>query len=192
MGVTAIAAAVGLAPPVGAVSIGDVLGVIDDGLPPSDANLVSWAGGIIDYHNHGTAGTNPYEDDTTNPSNQGPETVTIFNYDSGDLDLPDAVFGEKVQGDDLDDPIGEGYLYGLAKYGGGQDQNQLVAMFYIGGLSFAFPSTFGFDGLTTGGLSHVTLMTEGTPPTGVPDGGATAVLLGLGFLGLTTLVRKRS
>ncbi|HVK59465.1 MAG TPA: VPDSG-CTERM sorting domain-containing protein, partial [Candidatus Kapabacteria bacterium] len=79
--------------------------------------------------------------------------------------------------------LGAGYLYALAKYGGGQDRGPSV-IYYLGGVALDIPNQ-----APTGqwGLSHVTLFNPGN---NVPDGGTTAVLLGLGMLGLSMFRRK--
>jgi hypothetical protein len=44
-----------------------------------------------------------------------------------------------------------------------------------------------------GAISHIAILSgDGIPPSQTPDGGATAALLGLGFLGLAAMSRKRA
>ncbi len=75
------------------------------------------------------------------------------------------------------------YSYLLGKYG-----NESY-LFYIGGLNdsaISLPTSFG----PGGGLSHQVVFSARTPDLRVPDAGATALLLGLGLVGLLPFTRK--
>ena len=83
-----------------------------------------------------------------------------------------------------------GYEYALAKYDG---PNGGAVLFHLPTLGGPVPTVsnplWGKTGTGQYGLSNVRLFNA---TTSVPDGGATAVLLGLGFLGLAAFARKRS
>jgi hypothetical protein len=85
-----------------------------------------------------------------------------------------------------------GFLYAVLHYGkgsGGTGQGGGIVALYLNGQtgSFSFPGS-GAGPNGKGGLSSVRLYKGET--TDVPDGGATAALLGLGVLGLTMFRRK--
>src|SRR5688572_19130669 len=118
--ITAFAAlAAALTLPTQAVSIGQEMATIDDGLNASEGNELSWLNAIINYHNAPTAGPNPFEVPTS-PANQGPESVLISNYSDSDQIFGAAVAGPKLESS-LGGVLGAGYTYAIAKYGGGQD-----------------------------------------------------------------------
>jgi hypothetical protein len=178
-------AALALATSAHAVSAGTLIGTIDDGIPSNEDNETSWVQAIVNYHNTSPAGTNPFEAPTV-PAGQGPEVIMIYNYDgAGGLPTP-VVWGTKYQGEDTDltQEIGAGYEYGLAKYGLG-----VSVVYYLGGEGMVFPASP--EQGTGGGLSHVSVF-NATPDERLPDGGTTAMLLGLAMLGLAAANRKRA
>lgn len=166
-----------------AVAIHDVLATVDNGIPSGD-NEINWVNAVINYHNAAVAGTDPFTVPNGNP-NQDPETLDIQNYSNSDAQLPAATPGFKEDNsNNLGGDLGDGYLYAIAKYGGGRDAG-ISIIYYLGGVAFDFPNSAPNTQL---GLSHVTFFTPGS--TNVPDGGATAALLGLGILGLAAIRRK--
>ena len=113
----------------------------------------------------------------------GDQTITRFNSLHG-VPLPTATGGSKTEFE----PEPEenvtvnvtGFTYLLAKYDAGNDGS---FVWYIAGLT-----SVDVPFKNVRGLSHYTLF--GGETTTVPDGGATAALLGLGLLGLAGLRRK--
>lgn len=131
-------------------------------------------------------------------------TVTVSSRDfvraiGSPTGLPDAVLAGADDDNKPADPIDvTGFEYFLAKYG------SVSHIWYVAGLSGSFTvpnEAFGGEFHTEGkkagqpklnGLSNWSLYNGTTrPPQQVPDGGATAALLGLGILGLAALSRKR-
>jgi hypothetical protein len=117
-------------------------------------------------------------------------TVTLL-AGSGvpDPDLPDAVFGFKEEDENvvLQDIDVSGYTYLMGKYGK-SGSGQISVYFYVGGLgSVNLSNTVSFGTAVSGALSHWSLFN----PHGVPDGAATAALLGLSLLGLGVIARRR-
>lgn len=101
--------------------------------------------------------------------------------------LPEATFVDKD--DNADDGFGpidsSLYSYVLAKYG------NVAYVYYLGDLA---PGEYTLDlkygGPTGNGLSHVSWFSA--PGTSVPDGGTTALLLGLGLVGMSFIARRRA
>jgi hypothetical protein len=143
-----------------------VVGTIVAGSPASPANEVDYVNNLL-----GIIGANVTS------------SISGHTYKTGATDYSGTVSnGVQDKYDDTKNNIvPAGHDYVLAKYG----DNDVV--FYLGGNSVTLPlngaSLFmnppGRAGL---GLSHFTVF--GTPTVNTPDGGATAALLGLGFLGM--------
>jgi hypothetical protein len=177
------ASSAALSLPTQAVTIGQQMATIDDGVNASEQNQVNWLNAIINYHNAPVAGTNPF-DVATSPADQGPESVQILNYSTTDGPFAAAVFGTKIELESaLGGVLGGGYQYAIAKYGGGQDDG-LSIVYFLGGTGLDLPDKL--PGKNGAGLSHVSFFNG----TAVPDGGATSALLGLGVLGLAAIRRK--
>jgi VPDSG-CTERM motif len=160
---------------VSALLIGDDrdLGLIDPNNPANPTTSASFINTLLDQ-----------------PLNSGPtligtEFYTRTGYDPLD-DYPDAVysgveFGSGVTNIDLG--TSGGYLYLLAKYDG---PNYGSVVWYVGGLTGTItipgfpPDT---DNPDQFGVSH-TFLYNPTGVPGVPDGGSTAMMLGLSLCGL--------
>jgi|GEM_PF-3718854 len=96
-----------------------------------------------------------------------------------------------------------GYVFALAK--DGASHHPVWYVWYLSGPALSGGTSLGWDGVTAlefaqlwadaGAISHVQLMGTDTriPPSVVvvPDGGATAALLGLGMLGLGLVTRRK-
>ncbi len=152
-----------------ALTIGDAheLGFVEFGIPSGDADRTAYVNHLIDM----ALGT------TDSALGQ---TFTRSSNDFGAL--ADAVFALNGTGTSVD--LGSGYLYLFAKYDG---PNYGSEVWYVGDLSgvIDIPATAGGYG-----LSGWTLFNPGG--TSVPDGGTTALLLGLGLVGMSLIARRRA
>ena len=161
-----------------AVSVGQNLGIIN-GVPTGDANETALVNAMVGIHNSVF----------TNPQTVGSQTVYAFSVSTVDATLPAAVFGFKIEsndnlpGDELAGVLGAGYQYALAKYGGGQPRGFSYVYYLGGGAGLNFT-----DAISGYALSHLTFFNPSVNR--VPDGGATAILLGASVLGLAAFRRK--
>ena len=119
------------------------------------------------------------------PGGSGPFSGMIFTRSSNVFaNLPNANANIIAQGNTTTIDLGAGgvYSYLFAKYDGQNDYSQV---WYVGNLSgtISIPA----DGPLGHGLSGWILFGPGVP--GVPDGGATAILLGAG-LGALGMARR--
>lgn len=114
-------------------------------------------------------------------------TSYALNHDSGTmLPYPDAlgtVTTGAVGGDNSLDVTGFEYL--IVKYGGAQGSALVFNVTDVVG-DVTVPET----GVTGGNANKYLLFNSLAAPAGVPDGGATAMMLGIGFLGLGAIRRK--
>jgi hypothetical protein len=166
-------------PPAISLTIGDTheLGKVFFGEPSGDANRTAYVNAMIGLSLGGSTHV-----DYSPPAFQN-NLVTRSNNDFGPLPQP-AVLALNGTGTSVD--LGDGTLYSylFAKYDG---KNGGCEVWYVGGLSgdITIPAfAFGPPGTTKYALSGWTLFGPGVP--GVPDGGATVMLLGtaLGALGI--------
>jgi hypothetical protein len=166
-----------------ALSFGDAnsLGSIVPGVPDSDTPQVALLNVLVDLAAGNDQVFNVFD---------GPHDPYTFdrtgNHQPG-TSLDDATTVGAVKDDTGVNSIdlGDGYLYLLAKYGGGGDVPG------AGGNSFYVWYIGGMDGTITvpsQGLSHISLYNPGTS---VPDSGMTALLVGLGLVFLSVLARRR-
>jgi len=145
-----------------ALTIGDgqELGFVDFGIPSGDSDRLTYVNHLV----HMGLGT---QDDADG------QHYTRSNNDFGSL--PNAVLGGLVNGTSTSINLGAvgTYTYLFAKYDG---PNYGSEVWYVGNLSgvITIPATAGGYG-----LSGWTLF--GTGGNGVPDGGTTAMLLGMAF-----------
>src|SRR5436190_16108916 len=157
-----------------ALTIGDSqeLGFVDPGLPAGDADRTLFVNTMIGLPLGGSTHViiGPHDN-----------LITRSNNDFGPL--PTAVFALNGSGTTIDLGNGTLYSYLFAKYGG---PNHGSEVWYVGDSSgiITIPATagrYGLSGWTLFGASGV----------GVPDGGATVVLLGtaLGIIGLARRFR---
>jgi hypothetical protein len=167
-------------PNASALTFGDAndLGVVDPGIPSGDDSRTQYVNFLIDLA-PGTTGVVALGQ-TFNRS--------LANPGPGFPNYPDAVFALNGTGTSID--LGDGTLYSylFAKYDG---PNAGSEVWYVGGLSGIV--TIPAQGLAgqNFGLSGWTLFGPGA--NGVPDGGATVMLLGaaLGSLGMARRFLKR-
>jgi hypothetical protein len=149
-----------------ALTIGDAqeLGFVNFGIPSGDEDRTLYVNHLIDM----ALGTSDSADG---------QNYFRSNNDFGPL--PNAVFALNGSGTTIDLGIGL-YTYLFAKYDG---PNYGSEVWYVGNLS-GIITIPGFAGQY--GLSGWTLFGPGGAPGGVPEGGATAILLGaaLGALGM--------
>ena len=96
---------------------------------------------------------------------------------------PAADFAADLGAQFKDINLGSGYLYLLANYDG---PNYGSVVWYVGGLTGLIDIP---DKALRYGLSHTYLFNPETPSNGVPDGGATLMLLGIGLSGLAAARR---
>lgn len=153
-----------------ALTVGDghELGYIEFGIPSGDADRTAYVNHLIDM-SLGTSDTALGQ--------------TFFRTTNDFGTLADAVFGKNGTTTSID--LGTGmYDYLFAKYDG---PNYGSIVWFVGDLSgiITIPATAGGYG-----LSGWTLFTGGG--TSVPDGGTTALLLGLGLVGLSFIARRRT
>jgi hypothetical protein len=163
-----------------ALTIGDnqELGKVFFGTPSGDDQRTGYVNHLIDMI-PGTSDVALGQTFNRSSNNPGP----------GFPNYPDAVFALNGVGTSIN--LGDGTLYSylFAKY---DERNAGVEVWYVGNLSgsITIPATW------TGqqyGLSGWTLFGPGGTPPGVPDGGATVMLLGaaLGSLGMARRFLKR-
>jgi hypothetical protein len=173
------AATLALSPNASALTFGDAndLGQVLVGIPSGDDARTAYVNHLIDMV-PGTSDSALGQTFNRSLANPGP----------GFPNYPDAVFGVNGSGTSID--LGDGTLYSylFAKYDG---PNAGSEVWYVGGLSgiITIPAV-GLAGQNYG-LSGWTLFGPGVP--GVPDGGATVMLLGaaLGSLGMARRFLKR-
>ena len=152
------------------LTVGDLsyLGSIDNGIPAAVANELGWVNQLKDMSlGSTTASTDPVGEILTRSLNDFgvlPDATKHFKDDVPPLDIV-ALLGSK---------------YTIGKYGGGQTGTSHV--WYVGGLAegTVIDLQDSFDG---NALSHQSSL-------GVPDGGSTVLILGLGLVGLG-LFRRR-
>lgn len=164
------------------LTIGSVLGTVDPGTygDPDLPELVSF---LAEKHNLPTAaGVNVGD----NPDLTQHTEINIIRTQFG-FDVPTEItFQNKVDNGTKTHVNQPHYDYILGKYGND------VVVWYIGNLpqdgTIILPNKVKdwFPELN-GGLSHTSFLNGST---NVPDGGATAALLGLGVLGLAVIRRK--
>ncbi len=171
----------------------NVLGKVTPGVA-GDANSVEQVRFLADKHNIPTAAGTVLGD---NPDDPQTEVYTLVNQFGVQLneDITLAWKSDNSQNSFTD--LGT-YEYVLAKYGPD------TVIWWIGNLvqdgTLTLPASYTETGTVTlpngrtqqrtvfgGGLSHVSFFNEGT---NVPDGGATAVMLGLAMLALGAFRRK--
>jgi hypothetical protein len=154
------------------LAIGDSLGLIDPNHPASPAA----SEGFIDIL-------------LAQPLGSGPTTIGANAYTRTSNDplggvYPAADFAADLGAQFTNINLGSGYLYLLGKYDG---PNYGSVVWYVGGLTGLIDIP---DKAAGYGLSHTYLFNQnGTPPNGVPDGGASLMLLGIGLSGLAAARR---
>ena len=149
------------------------LGSVTPGHPDSDPDQVAVLNQLIDL----AAGNNQVVGDYTY------DRTSNFQPGSG-LTNASTTDADRVDGPSFD--LGDGYLYIVAKYGNGipgADGNGFYA-WYVAGLT-------GEITVPDHALSHISAYNPGEPGNNVPDGGMTAVLLGLGLVALSFAARRR-
>lgn len=151
-------------------AIGGMVGTIDPGSPASLADEVGYINHLLGLGANAT------------------DTVTDFphswNYDTTAYDFNGSVSAtgalDYTDSPPLSGPAG--YEYVLAKFG------NTAYVWYIGGEGFTLPSDL--EGIKGSGLSHWAAFN--LTGTNVPDGGTTAVLVGLGLVGMSFIARRRT
>lgn len=152
---------------ISALTIGDTrdLGLIDKNQPANPTSSASFINILLDQS-----------------LGSGPTTVGANKYTRTSNDplggvYPDAVYsGVEFGGNVTNIDLGTGYLYLLAKYDG---PNYGSVVWYVGGLTGNITIPLYGSGQQYA-VSHTYLYN----PTGVPDGGATAMMLGLSLCAL--------
>jgi len=169
--VCAVILALGCTAKASTLNFGDAndLGQVLFGIPSGDAARTSYVNHLI--------GMSPPSSDTFSGQTFN---RTSANPGPGFPNYPTAVFGKNGTGTSVDLGTSGIYSYLFAKYDG---PNAGSEVWYVGGLSGVI--TIPLDGLAGQkyGLSGWTLFGPGGG-NHVPDGGATAALLGLGLAGL--------
>ena len=148
-----------------------VVGTIDAGSPANPSDEVGYVNNLLNIIGANIAAT-----------------ISAHNYVTGGTDYSGSVSNGIQTPSGRVNTVPAGNLFVLAKYG------DTDVVFYLGGNSVVLPTDGsslimnppGNNGL---GLSHFTTFTS---TTNVPDGGATAALLGLGFLGMAALRKVNS
>jgi hypothetical protein len=168
-------ALLGIAVNASALTIGDTnyIGKIDFGIPAGDADRQNYVNYLIDMTPGASAVPGGYGQNYYRSSN-------VFTP------MPDAVWASNKADGGSYNVGGGGYYYMLAKYDG---PNYGSEVWYIKGLTgtISIPTTAGGYGLS--GVTFFNKITTTEPP-GVPDGGATALLLGAALSGIALLRRK--
>jgi len=159
-----------------ALTIGDgqTLGYVFYGIPSGDADRTQYVNDLVFEYNQG-------HPDGFTFSASGQDYTLVHGSSTFGATLPGAVFGHDGTGNTGINlgAIGT-YTYLFAKYDG---PNQGSVVWYVGNLGGPIDIPADWNGY---GLSGWTLFTAGAPPGSLPDGGATAMLLGaaLGALGM--------
>ena len=159
-----------------ALTIGDgqTLGYVFYGIPSGDADRTQYVNDLVFEYNQG-------HPDGFTFSASGQDYTLVHGSPAFGATLPGAVFGHDGTGNTGINlgAIGT-YTYLFAKYDG---PNQGSVVWYVGNLGGPIDIPADWNGY---GLSGWTLFTAGAPPGSLPDGGATAMLLGaaLGALGM--------
>jgi hypothetical protein len=160
-----------------ALTIGDnqTLGYVFFGIPSGDAARTQYVNDLVFEYNQGHPSGFTF-------SASGQDYTLVNGSPAFGATLPGAVFDHNGTGNTGIDLGAVGtYTYLFAKYDG---PNGGSAVWYVGNLGglIDIPAT----GFGAYGLSGWTLFTGGTPPTSLPDGGTTVMLLGaaLGALGM--------
>src|SRR4029450_4068010 len=178
------AAMLAFSPSASALTFGDAndLGTVFSGIPSGDDARTNYVNHLIDMA-PGATDSALGQTFTRSSKNPGP----------GFPNYPDAVsFGPSGNGVGTSIDLGDGTLYSylFAKYDGPRAGSEV---WYVGGLSgiVTIPAV-GLAGQNYG-LSGWTLFGPGGTPPGVPDGGATVMLLGaaLGSLGMARRFLKK-
>jgi hypothetical protein len=153
------------------LTVGDTsyLGSIYNGIPASVDNELGWVNQLKDL---ALGSTNVPSTDPVG------ELLTRSLNDFGHL--PDATKHLKDDVPPLDIVALLGSKYTIGKYGGGQ--TGISHVWYVGGLAEGTVIDLQ-SSVDSGALSHQSLL-------GVPDGGSTVLILGLGIVGLS-LFRRR-
>ena len=159
-----------------ALTIGDAqtLGEVFYGIPSGDADRTQYVNDLVFEYNQG------HPDGFTFTAS-GQNYTLVHGSPAFGATLPGAVFGLNGGPNDSINLGAVGtYTYLFAKYDG---PNQGSVVWYVGNLGGTIDIPADWNGY---GLSGWTLFTGGTPPTSLPDGGTTAMLLGaaLGALGM--------
>jgi hypothetical protein len=157
-----------------ALTVGDVhyVGAIEDGIPPGGgvpSNELNWLNEIIAL----AAGTSA---PSTNPAGEN------LNRSASTLagPLPAPTTDTKSEPPLITYVVAGNSLYLLGKYASAASH-----VWYLGNIAVGTEVT-----LPDQALSHDTLFTGGRPPERVPEGGATAAMLGSALIGLTLLRRR--
>jgi hypothetical protein len=179
-----VCAAVGCAlfafsPNVKALTIGDgqTVGYIYYGIPSGDAERTQYVNDLVFFYNHGCASG------TDCGTADGQSYHMVNGSPTFGTTLPGAVFDHNGTGQTVSLGAVGTYTYLFAKYDG---PNQGSVVWYVGNLGGDQTIPGDWNGY---GLSGWTLFTGGTPPTSLPDGGTTAMLLGAAF-GVLGMARR--
>jgi protein with PEP-CTERM/exosortase system signal len=174
-------------PPTPALTIGDshTLGYVFNGIPSGDALRTQYVNDLVFEYNQGHSSGFTF-------SASGQNYTLVNGSPAFGATLPGAVFDHNGTGNTGIDLGAVGtFTYLFAKYDG---PNGGSVVWYVGNLGglIDIPANGLLPGETYG-LSGWTLFTGGTPPTSLPDGGTTVMLLGtaLGALGMVRLYIMR-
>jgi hypothetical protein len=164
-----------------ALTIGDshTLGYVMYGIPSGDADRQQYVNDLVGAYNAGNPSGFTF-------SAHGQDYTLVNGAPAFGATLPDAVLTGHVNGTSTSIDLGAGgtYLYLFAKYDG---PNQGSVVWYVGDLNGLIDIPADWNGY---GLSGWTLFGSAGS---VPDGGATAMLLGTAFgaLGMARRFLKR-
>lgn len=152
------------------------LGSITPGNPDSDTAQLAVLNQLIDLAGGNDQVAGDYTYDRT------------FNFQPGTAlaNATDVGAADRVDSPAITIDVGDGFLYIVAKYGNGipgVEKNGFYA-WYVAGLT-------GEITVPEHALSHISAYNPGEPGNNVPDGGTTAVLLGVGLVGLSFAARRR-
>lgn len=154
------------------------IGTVDPGSPAGPISVeTGYVTELVNLYN--TSASTPYSYDshvyTLNPGSYIPASLPTIGTSPGQQGGSGGSVSTLV-----DLGVLGGYAYALVKWG------NIDEIYYVGGLTGTI--TVYNDTGNGNGESHYDLFTGG--PTNVPDGGTTALLLGVAFAGLATLKRK--
>lgn len=162
-----------------ALTIGDAnyLGSINDGVPASEAHEASYINWLITL----SAGAGP----TPLPDATGEIYSRIGSTVAGPFPTAVVAGSQKFEDNSLSLTVNAaGFSYALGKYGNGNSGAGTVVWYLPDGAAGDITLPGKYMGK---GLSHITLFNPGR--SNVPDGGTTAMLLGLALSGIAMLRR---
>ncbi|HUS35061.1 MAG TPA: VPDSG-CTERM sorting domain-containing protein [Verrucomicrobiae bacterium] len=153
------------------------IGLITPGTSTSTVDNAAYVNSLVDRSNGGA----------TSGFDLGGQVYTLLHAQAAGLGYADAA-GVTDQGAIGGDGVVDvtGYEFLIVKYDGAQGESYVFNVAGVAG-DFQVPDE---DGNGFGYNKYILFNGATTPPTGVPDGGATVAMIGVGLIGLGAIRRK--